>query len=152
MAPGGGRPVEPVEGPVAPGADAPATAVLRSWDAARSRAFAAGDTDALRRLYVEGSPAGRSDVRLLRAYLRRGLRVEGMRMQVLALEVLDERGRRLRLRVTDRLAGAVAVGPGARWPLPRDRASTRDVELRRDPAGEWQVRSVRESVPRRAGR
>lgn len=125
------------------GQDLAAAAVLRSWDTARGRAFASGDVAALRMLYVAGSPAGTSDVRLLRAYLRRGLRVEEMRMQVLGLEVLDERDRRLRVRVTDRLAGAVAVGEDGRWPLPRDRASTRVVELRRV-AGEWRVRSVRE--------
>ncbi len=131
--------------------DVPAAAVLRSWDAARSRAFANGDVAALRNLYVAGSPAGASDVRLLRAYLRRGLRVEGMRMQVLALEVLVDRARRQRVRVTDRLAGAVAVGPDGRRLLPRDRASTRVVELRRH-AGEWRVLSVRESARPPAGR
>jgi hypothetical protein len=66
-----------------------------------------------------------------------------MRMQVLGLEVLDEGDRRLRVRVTDRLASGVAVGHDGRWPLPRDRASIRVVELRRA-AGEWRVLSVRE--------
>lgn len=129
----------------------PASDVLRRWDRARARAFAEGDLATLRSLYVERSTAGTSDVRMLRAYLHRGLTVEGMRMQVIALEVLRQERRRLRLVVTDRLAGAVAVGPGLRVPLPRDRASRRLVELRRysvrDP---WRVALVRESSRRQA--
>jgi hypothetical protein len=106
----------------------------------------------LRSLYVEGSEAGTSDVALLRAYLRRGLRVEEMRMQLLAVEVLREEHRLLRLRVTDRLAGAVAVGEGTRVDLPHDAASTRVVELRRSPGGRWRVGTVRGSAPRQDGR
>jgi hypothetical protein len=116
--------------------------VLGEWDRARARAFAAGDVAALRSLYVAGSRAGTSDVRLLRDYLRRGLRVEQMRMQLLEVEVLDHSPDRLRVRVTDRLAGAVVVGPGLRRRLPRDRASTRVVELRRGAGERWRVREV----------
>jgi hypothetical protein len=121
----------------------PASDVLRGWDQARSRAFAEGDVAALRRLYVDGSDAGTSDARLLRSYLARGLRVEGMRMQLLALEVLDQDPRRLRVRVTDRLTGAVAVGRDSRTRLPRDQATTRVVELRRaGPGSAWRVAAV----------
>ena len=137
---------EAAPGPVVSGAAArlPASDVLRGWDEARSRAFAEGDVAALRRLYVDGSDAGTSDARLLRAYLRRGLRVEGMRMQLLALEVLDRDPRRLRVLVTDRLTGAVAVGHATRLRLPQDQASTRVVELRRTVEGRpWRVASVR---------
>lgn len=118
-----------------------ASAVLHRWDRGRAEAFAAGDLAALRRLYVPGSAAGTADARTLRAYLERGLRVEGMRMQLLAVEVLEERPGRIRLRVTDRLTGAVAVGPRGRVRLPSDAASTRVVELVRRDAG-WQVASV----------
>jgi hypothetical protein len=129
-----------------------ASDVLRSWDDARSAAFASGDVAALRGLYVPGSAAGTADVRMLRAYLGRGLRVEGMRMQVLSLDVLSRDGGRLRLRVTDRLAdGAVAVGAGTgvrlpadAVPLPADAASTRVVELVRADDRSWRVASVRE--------
>jgi hypothetical protein len=131
----------------------PASDVLRGWDRARGRAFASGDTAALRRLYVAGSSAGTSDVRLLRSYLAQGFTVEGMRMQVLALEVLHEDSRRLRLLVTDRLVGAVAVGRGSRVPLPADQASTRVVDLRRAaPEDPWRVASVRASSRRPAAR
>jgi hypothetical protein len=134
-------------------ADFPASDVLRRWDRARGRAFAEGDVNALRRLYVEGSTAGTADVRLLRGYLRRGLRVEGMRMQLLRVEVVHEDRGRLVLRVTDRLTGAIAVDRGARIPLPQDGASTRVVELRRPrPDLLWRVASVRESARRPAAR
>ena len=144
---------EAAPGPVVTGAARlPASDVLRKWDQARSRAFAEGDVAALRRLYVDGSDAGTSDARLLRAYQRRGLRVEGMRMQLLALEVLDRGPRRLRVLVTDRLTGAVAVGHDGRTRLPRDQATTRVVELRRGPDDVWRMGSVRESGQQRAAR
>lgn len=125
--------------PVAP-ATSRASAVLHRWDRARAAAFAAGDVAALRRLYVPGSAAGRRDVRTLRGYLARGLRVEGIRMQLLAVQVLQERRGWLRLRVTDRLTGAVAVGPQGRVRLPSDTASTRVVDLVR--RGGWRVAAV----------
>jgi hypothetical protein len=140
-------PVErPKSGVAATPAPAPtagtASVVLGEWDRARARAFAAGDVAALRALYVDGSRAGTADVRLLRDYLRRSLRVEGMRMQLLEVEVLDRGPDRLRVKVTDRLIGAVVVGPGLRRRLPRDRASTRVVELRRGAGERWRVREV----------
>jgi hypothetical protein len=126
-----------------------AAEILGAWDRARARAFAAGDLAALRRLYRPGSTAGTADLRLLRAYRSRGLRIEGIRMQLLGVEVLREGRHRLRLRVTDRLAAAVAVGDRLRVPLPRDTATTRVVELRRESAGgRWQVSEVRPARPR----
>jgi hypothetical protein len=49
----------------------------------------------------------------------------------------------LRLRVTDRLRGAIAVGQRHRFVLPTDAASTHTVTLRRGPAGRWRVAAVR---------
>jgi hypothetical protein len=134
----------------APARSRPAVDVLHGWDLARARAYASGDVAGLRSLYVDGSTAGTTDARILRAFLRRGLRVEGMRMQLLAVEVLAHGRNRWRLRVTDRLHGAVAVagsgpvaGSGARTPLPRDEASTRTITLqRRQGVGQWQVARV----------
>jgi hypothetical protein len=116
--------------------------VLRAWDVQRSAAYAAGSPQTLRDLYVAGSGAGRSDVRLLGDYRARGYRVVGMRMQVLALRVLEQRQDRLRVEVTDRLEGAVAVGAGGRLTLPRDRPSTRTVTLVRGADGAWRVSAV----------
>jgi hypothetical protein len=55
--------------------------------------------------------------------------------------VLDGDRDRLKLRVVDRLTGAVAVRAGARVPLPRDESSSRVVCLRRGSGG-WRVVSV----------
>ena len=126
----------------APPRSSPAIDVLRAWDAARARAYASGDVSALRALYVDGSAAGATDERMLRAFTRRGLTVQGMRMQLLAVEVLAHSATWWRLRVTDRLHGAVAVGAsGSRMPLPRDEASTRTVTLRLR-RGAWHVAAV----------
>ena len=121
--------------------DLPAAAVLRSWDRRRAAAYAAMAPGRLRALYVRG--AGASDVHLLERYRSRGWRVLGMRMQVLALAVTSRDADGLRVRVTDRLADAVAVRPGERVRLPRDRAGTRTVTLLRGSDGVWRVAAVR---------
>lgn len=137
-------------------ADSPASDVLRGWDRRRAAAYASGDVSALRGLYVAGARAAGQDLRMLRAYTRRGLHVEGMRMQLLEVQVLVEKPDRYQLRVTDRLVGAVAVGSEARWRLPRDKASTRVITLERTSAdAPWLVAAVRApsgSGQRRAAR
>lgn len=140
--PASGPPSRPVAMPVsAPTGEAvEAAAVLREWDAARAAAWADGSVPALRRLYVGG--AGERDVGLLRDYHRRGLTVDGLRMQVLGLEVLRHEPGEWRLRVTDRVArGTVTDGHGRRRPLPRDQATTRKVVLARGDDG-WRVSEV----------
>ncbi len=114
---------------------------MRGWDERRSAAWAAADTTALADLYTQGSPAGRVDLAMLEVWSRRGWRVEGLRMQLLAVRVRQRSSDHLVLRVTDRLAGGVAVGPGPRIPLPRDAATVRTISLRRI-AGEWRVAAV----------
>jgi hypothetical protein len=123
-------------------AELPAVTVLRRWDETRARAYADGSVDALRELYRPGSDAARADVRLLRDYRDRGYRVVGMRMQLLAVDVLEHRAGLWRLRVTDRLVDAVAVGHEQRIRLPHDRASTRVLTLVRY-RGDWRVGAVR---------
>lgn len=121
-------------------------AVLRDWDRSRAAAWAAGDPAALRRLYVPGSRAGRNDVAMLRAWTGRGLRVERMSMQVLAVELRQRTDRRLVLVVTDRLVGAIAVGARGQTgetALPRDRPTTRRLEFRRV-GGRWLLASAQE--------
>jgi hypothetical protein len=116
--------------------------VLARWDEQRAAAWAAGDVEALRRLYAVGSRTGRADLRLLRHYLDRGLRVEGLTTQVLALDVVHRSARRLVLDVTDRVVGGSVVGGPTPVALPADRASTRQVVLVR--TGErWLVAEVR---------
>ena len=109
----------------------PERAVLARWDRARSVAWARGRSGELRRLYLPGSGAGERDLRLLQRYADRGLRVEGLRTQVLAWSVVARRSDRLVLRVTDRLVGGVAVrSDGAtRARLPADRPTERRLTL-----------------------
>jgi hypothetical protein len=124
-----------------PGQPATASAVLHDWDDRRAAAWSAGDVAGLDALYVPGSAAGRTDVAMLRAWSARGLVVQGMRMQLLDLDVRRASDARLDLVVTDRLGGAVAVGPGVRLPLPRDGVTSRRVVLvQRE--GEWRVADV----------
>lgn len=125
----------PVAGPLA---------VLHEWDDRRSAAWAAGDPAALARLYTAGSSAGAADVRLLRRYAARGLRVRDLRMQLLGARILIDRPRLVELEVTDRLASAVAVrltDPQVTRRLPSDGATTHRIVLRRI-AGAWQVARV----------
>ena len=128
--------------PGSPRVDALGLDVLRAWDERRAEAWSRADPAALGALYAAGSVAGRRDVAMLRAWTARGLRVRGMRMQVLALDVVLRHPHRLVLGVTDRLARAHAVGPGVRYDLPRDAPSSHTVELVRV-AGRWRVAAVR---------
>jgi hypothetical protein len=118
-------------------------AVLAAWDERRAAAWARGDAAALSELYARGSRSGAADVRLLRAYTRRGLRVEGLTTQVLALRVVERSSRRLVLVVTDRVVSGSAVGGAAPVALPADRASTRRVVLVGQ-RGRWVVAEARD--------
>ena len=138
--PGGGD--RAPQRPAAPGRDAAAVRVLRAWDARRAAAFASGSSRRLSDLYVAGSAAGAADVRVLRGYLGRGLRVRGLRMQLLTVSVVDRQRDRWRLAVTDRVAGGVAVGRGRRLALPRAHADTHVVTLMRGGDDRWRDAAV----------
>jgi hypothetical protein len=125
-------------------AEAEALRLLRGWDRERSEAYATGSASRLRALYVPGAAVGAADLRVLHGWTHRGLRVSGMRTQVLALSVLEASPRLMRLRLTDRLTGAVARGSGGPVLLPRDRASTREVTLVRG-GRRWRVSAVRDA-------
>lgn len=118
----------------------PPVDLLHAWDDRRAAAWAAADPAALAGLYTPGSTAGERDVAMLRAWSARGLRVEGLHLQLLAVDVHRRTPERLVLGVTDRLVGAVAEPGGV--PLPRDHASSHVVTMR-CVAGEWRVSSVR---------
>ncbi len=139
----GGRAAEPP--PARRPEPAPAV-VLAAWDAQRARAWATGDEPGLRRLYVAGSTTGRRDTAMLRRYLARGLRVEGLQVQRLSVAVLSHTDARWVLRVRDRVAGGAVVGAGVRVPLPRDRPSLHRVTLVRE-GGAWRVSEVRPAGP-----
>ncbi|NYJ01715.1 hypothetical protein HNR19_002413 [Nocardioides thalensis] len=126
---------------VTPSAALASLTVLRDWDRRRAAAWRDGDPARLGALYVPGSAAGAHDVAMLERWVRRGLRVRGMAMQVLSVDLRVRTDRRIVLEVTDRLAGPVAVGRGRRWPLPRDGVSVRRLEFRRT-AGRWLLAAV----------
>ena len=138
-------------GPTRPVASAPSipasgpAAVLAEWDRRRAAAWAEGDVEALRELYVDGSRTGAADARLLRHYRTRGLAVTDLTTQVLALDVVERTPSRLVLVVTDRVVGGRAVGGSAPVALPADRASTRRVVLRRE-GGRWRVVEARDQA------
>lgn len=120
----------------------PVVTVLDRWAAARSAAWSTGDVTALRGLYTRGSPAGRADVRMLRRYLDRGLRVAGLQTQLFSARVLASRRDRLVVRVVERVTGGVAVDGDRCAELPRDRPVTRTVSLRRV-GDRWRVATIR---------
>jgi hypothetical protein len=119
--------------------------VLHDWDARRAAAYATGSVSRLRDLYAPGSVAGARDVVLLRRYRARGLRLTGLRTQVLAVRVLDRGARTWLLRVTDRLADVTALRRGERVVLPRDTADARELRVVRGRDGRWRVSSVLEA-------
>jgi hypothetical protein len=123
-------------------ADVPVVALLRRWDERRAEAYASGSLRRLADLYVARSGVGAADLRVLRSYRARGWRVVGMRMQLLAVRVLEHRARRLVVEVTDRLDGGVAVRRGHRLVLPRDESSSWRITLVRAADGRWRVAAV----------
>ncbi len=128
-----------------------AAQILHGWDVRRSRAWAAGDGPALRRLYTPTSSAGRRDVAMLRAWNDRGVRVDGWAVQLISVQVRTSTPDRLVLRVIDRMVGGRVTAGRASVQLPRDRPSRRTVELRRgSPRSSWRVHSVRSAHPRPA--
>jgi hypothetical protein len=118
-----------------------ARAVLRTWDRRRADAWARADPEALRRLYLPASVAGRRDAAMLAAYRDRGLRVTGMTRQVVRLRVSTVTPRHLEVVVTDRLVDARVVGARVRSALPVGHLATRRIRLTRV-AGRWQVAEV----------
>ena len=143
--PAGARPAEARPSKTLPSGDGSASEVLADWDARRSAAWAAGDVDALAGLYAAGSRTGAADVRLLGHYRDRGLTVQGLTTQLLAVSVVQRGPRRLVLDVTDRVVAGRAVGGTRPVALPTDRASTRRVVLVR-PGRTWLVAEARDQA------
>ncbi|MFT4263695.1 MAG: hypothetical protein QM572_09965 [Nocardioides sp.] len=133
------------EAPTAPAVVRPETQaaqILRLWDRRRAEAWAQGDAAALRALYADQAPAGDADVAMLDQWAARGLRVQGLSMQVTSLEVLDHGAGWWRLEVTDRVAEADYVGPGTEGAMEPGAARTRVLELR-EQDGTWRMQSVK---------
>jgi hypothetical protein len=133
----------------APGAaTAPATLpvvraarVLGAWDHARAAAWAHGDPAALAALYTPSSVTGARDVADLRRWRDRGLRIVGLRQQVMRLRVLVDTRRTLVLAATDRTVDAIAVGRHRRTALPLSAWAVHRIRLRHQ-RGRWLVDEV----------
>lgn len=130
----------------AAGATSRAREVLREWDRRREAAWARADESVLTTLYLPRAVAGQRDVRLLHRWTARGARVTRLQPQVLALRVVREAPRRLVVQVTDRLGIVKASVVGEPVALPRDRPTTRRIDLRRGPrvTSRWRVAAVRD--------
>ena len=118
-----------------------ALAVLHDWDDRRARAWARADESALRALYVAGSDAARSDVRLLRSYTARGLVVRRLVTQVFGVRVLRREGGTVVIRVLDRVAGGLVADGDTEVTLGSSRPALRRIEFSRV-SGTWKVASV----------
>lgn len=117
-------------------------ALLHAWDRRRAAAWAAGDADALRSLYVEGAAAGARDLAMLRSWSQRGLTVAPLEVQVLAGRVVARGSGRVTFVVTERLARAAARAGSDTWLLPSGQVVTRRVTMWRV-NGQWRVASVK---------
>lgn len=124
--------------------------VVAEWDQRRAVAWAGGDTEGLQELYVPGVKVGRDDVEMLDAYLERGLRVQGLTTQLLAVDELRVDEEEMVLKVTDRVHGGTVVGPGISRSLPRDGVSVRRLTFHTH-EGTWKVFRVVEESGGQAG-
>lgn len=115
---------------------------LGGLDIARAEALANGNVTDLRSVYADPAAAA-PDVRLLKRYAARGLRVVGAGMVRDECRVVERAASRVELDVTERLARTWAVAPtGESIRLPRDEASHQRVVLTGGP-GRWRIASVR---------
>ena len=117
--------------------------VVREWDTLRSEAWAQGNVEALGDLYLPGVRVGRDDAAMLKAYVTRGLRVQGMETQLLAVDEIRTAEDEMVLQVTDRVHAGTVTGAGMERPLPRDAVSTRRLTFRLY-EGSWRVVRVLE--------
>jgi hypothetical protein len=145
-------------GPVLPGATGPGHgampspyvgwgAVLDGLDQRRASAWRRADPTALAGVFLAGSDLLRRDRADLRAYLRRGWRVAGVRTSYRVVGARPSAGADavVRLAVVDRLLRrptAVSVTGGHRRLLPRDRWARHTVVLRRVGPG-WRIAAIR---------
>ena len=115
---------------------------LGGLDVARAEALANGNLTDLRSVYADSTVAA-PDVRLLKLYAARGLRVVGAGMVRGECRVVARSASRVDLDVAERLAQAWAVAPtGESTRLPRDETSRHRVVLTGG-VGRWRIASVR---------
>lgn len=126
--------------------------VVHDWDTQRSAAWAEGDVEALAGLYVPGAAVGRDDAAMLSVYVARGLRVQGLETQLLAVDEIRSDEDEMVLEVTDRVHAGTVTGAdvGVERALPRDAVSVRRLTFRVY-EGAWRVVRVLEKSARQTG-
>lgn len=96
----------------------------------------------LRSVYLPGSVQLAQDVRMLRAYLRRGLRVSGVRTRCMVVTLERQLPNRASLVVVDALGEAVAHdAQGSAQPLPHDLPTRHRIRLVMTAAG-WRIAGI----------
>jgi hypothetical protein len=116
--------------------------VLGRLDAIRARAWRAGDPSALDRVYVAGSGALRADKRMIDAFGSRGWRPDEVRLELLAVSVVDRRPGEVTLAAVDRLRPVrVHTDVGGVANLPADEPTAHRIVLRRV-EGRWLIADV----------
>lgn len=119
---------------------------LHALDDLRSTAFARGDARILHDVYTKASAALDADLATLHAYDRRGLRVRGLRLELVTVHQRSRSPTRAVLRVTDRLDGYWVVdadGRVVRHEPGRDEITWR-MTLRRT-HGSWRIAAIRQT-------
>jgi hypothetical protein len=116
--------------------------ILAQLDSRRTHAWRTGRPRLLAAVWTASSTGLAKDRRLLAAYTRRGMRVDGASLEFARVEVASRTPYTVRLRTIDRLRSAVAVRPsGTTIALPQDSWSRHLVTLRRTPTG-WRLGEV----------
>lgn len=117
--------------------------VLERLDHRREQAWRHGDVTLLKAVFAPRSAAFTTDAAMLRAYARRGLRVDGVSLGFDAVAVADRGPRHVQLEVVDQLGPAVARSlTGNARLLPTDQPTRQVLQLRRARTG-WLIWSVR---------
>jgi hypothetical protein len=117
--------------------------VLDVLDRDRAKAWRQGRPALLRYVYLPSAAERLEDRSMLRAYARRGLHVQGVRLAFGSVEVVHRARGAVRLHVVDQLRTATAVDQqGRRVELPRDSPSRHTIVLRRFDGG-WRIADVR---------
>jgi hypothetical protein len=116
---------------------------LERLDRLRAKAWTTGSLTGLQRVYAPSSAVLRADRHMLRTYLSRGLRTDGVRLEFADVRVVGQRPGEVELAVVDRLGPVrVHTDVGGAASLPADQPTAHTIVLRRV-GGQWLIASVR---------
>ncbi len=117
--------------------------VLSELDEQRAKAFAESDAAMLRSVYVRGSDLLVKDRAEIEKCVRAGCHVEGLRFDIIRLELASKKAGRTVLKVVDQLqAYTVVSGSGERTDRPPGEVTTRLITLERRPGDHWLISRI----------